>query len=330
MFPLNRQMKCVSLIRVSIALFAVAALCTIASRAFADPGDLYVTDLATGSVIVYAPDGTSTTFTSGLVSPQGIAFDQAFNLYVVDAGDGGPTSGTVFKYDLATKTQSTLISGLSNPVGLALHDADMIVAENGLNRVIRVPTGGDGRPSVFQLIDSPMGLSSHSFDQNSIAYIANGPEVLKVLTGSATDIDPDDGSRATEVSTITIDNVPNEVVFVSTDAGSITVLVNDVKQAPLGSGIADPRGMAFRPGLPVGEPTRPVTFSLLTVPAARSSTCSATRRRPSSQLAVSLTTWSFKRARRPRRRPRLPRRRRPQRQAGRQLRHQPQLLQPSY
>ncbi|HXA10428.1 MAG TPA: hypothetical protein VNW28_10630, partial [Chthoniobacterales bacterium] len=253
MFPLNRRKKRASLIKVSIALFAVSALCVIASRAYANVGDLYVTDLASGSVIVYAPDGTSTTFTSGLVSPQGIAFDQNFNLYVVDAGDGGTGNGTIFKYNIVTKAQSTLITGLSNPIGLALHGADLIVSENGMDRVTRVPTDGISPPSVFQLLPTPMGLSSHFFNNNTFSYIANGPEVLRVGSdGTNMDIDPNDGSRATEVSTITIQAIPTptpgEVVFVSTDAGQITTLVNGVKQAPVATGIMDPRGMAFRPG----------------------------------------------------------------------------------
>ncbi|MGH8092028.1 MAG: hypothetical protein ACREIF_00950 [Chthoniobacterales bacterium] len=258
MIPRHQQIAWGSAARFGIAaLFAVAAQFILSPSSLANPGDLYVTDLASGSVIDYAPDGSSTVFATGLVSPQGIAFDQAKNLYVVDAGDGSAGNGTIFKYDLASKTRSVLIGGLSNPIGLALDASDMLVCENGLNRVVRVPTDGVHPPSLFKVVTGPLGISSHAFGTASPVpfnrFIANGPEVLKVTgDGTTTDIDPNDGSRATEVSTVTISGVPSEVVFVSTDSGSITRLVNDVKTGPLATGILDPRGMAFRPGLPIG------------------------------------------------------------------------------
>ena len=232
MFQPNRRIAWASAARLGIAaLVAAAAQFILAPGSFANPGDLYVTDLDSGSVIVYAPDGTSTTFTTGLISPQGIAFDQAKNLYVVDAGDGSPGNGTIFKYDLPTKTQSTLLSGLNNPMGLALDGSDLLVSENGLNRVIRVPTEGGAPPSVFNIVTGPLGISSHAFEQSGFnRFIANGPSVFKVTQdGTRTDIDPNDGSRDTEVTSVSLLGTPIEVVFVSTDAGSITKIINGTR-----------------------------------------------------------------------------------------------------
>ena len=87
MFPPKRNPISSRLISACIALYTVAAGVTLTSSSFAAPGDLYVTDLATGSIIVYTPDGTRTTFDNGLTSPQGICFDQARNLYVADANN---------------------------------------------------------------------------------------------------------------------------------------------------------------------------------------------------------------------------------------------------
>src|SRR6266536_2159509 len=42
------------------------------SNAVAMPGDLYASDVATNSIVLYAHDGTKTTFATGLNSPQGI------------------------------------------------------------------------------------------------------------------------------------------------------------------------------------------------------------------------------------------------------------------
>jgi len=105
------------LTKLSLAILAIAAF-AFTSRSLADPGFLYVTDLADGSIKVYAPDGTPSTFATGLISPQGICFDQYKNLYVADAGDGGAGNGVIYKYDVITQDRITVISGLSNPIGI--------------------------------------------------------------------------------------------------------------------------------------------------------------------------------------------------------------------
>ncbi len=98
MFPYNRRTRRKSLTRFSIALFAVAAQFICTSHSFAAPGDLYVTDLATGSVVVYAPDGSATTFATDLTSPKASSLMPGFpsSIYVADAGDGGANHGVVY------------------------------------------------------------------------------------------------------------------------------------------------------------------------------------------------------------------------------------------
>ena len=57
-------------------------------------------------------DGNPTTFATGLVSPQGIAFDLSKNLYVCDAGDGGDGNGLIMRSMIhwATAASSVLAS----------------------------------------------------------------------------------------------------------------------------------------------------------------------------------------------------------------------------
>src|SRR3954453_18370930 len=98
MLATNKQRPSSPLIT-KFSLVMLAAAVAFTSTCVAAPGGLYVTDLATGSIDVYAPDGTPSTFTTGITSPQGIVFDQAKNLYVVDAGDGAAGTGAIFKYD---------------------------------------------------------------------------------------------------------------------------------------------------------------------------------------------------------------------------------------
>src|SRR6266516_8079942 len=162
------------------------------SNALALPGDLYASDLATNSIVVYALDGTKTTFATGLNSPQGVAFDHIGNLYVADAG-----SGNIFKFGRGGG-RTTFASGLLNPIGLVIDGPDMLVAESGGNVVLSFPLAGGSSRISIPGITGPIGLAFDGINR----YVANGPSVFKVAPdGTMSDIDPGDGSRDVEVST---------------------------------------------------------------------------------------------------------------------------------
>src|SRR5258708_6857514 len=112
MFATNRRASGALIVKLSLALLAGAAL-AFTSSSIAGPGDLYVTDLATGSIIRYLPDATASTFDTGLTSTQGIAFDKAKNLYVADAGDGSDGAGIIYKYDITVggSSKTTFFTG---------------------------------------------------------------------------------------------------------------------------------------------------------------------------------------------------------------------------
>lgn len=121
-----------------IALICSTVLGALAVDALAQPGDLYVTNLATNTIDLYSPEGVKSTFATGLNGPQGLAFDQAHNLYVADGG-----SGTIFKYDTAGN-QTILYTGLSAPVGLTVHGNRLLVVESGLERALSLRLDGSG------------------------------------------------------------------------------------------------------------------------------------------------------------------------------------------
>ncbi len=59
----------------------------------AAPDDLYEADFSSATVFKFAPDGTGSTFASGLNGPFGLAFDSSGNLFEGDVG-----SNTIFKF----------------------------------------------------------------------------------------------------------------------------------------------------------------------------------------------------------------------------------------
>jgi sugar lactone lactonase YvrE len=216
-------------IKVVVVFLAGAAEFACTSNASAAVGDLFVTELATNSIVVYAPDGTKTTFATGLNSPQGLAFDRFGNLYEADLG-----SGNIYKFT-ADGTRSTFASGLLNPVGLAFDGSGLLVAENSGNSIQRFAP--DGTKTLAMTVTAPLGLAFASLN----LYIANTSSVLKVASdGTSTDIDPSDASR-----NVALDSLNN--VFVSTSFGTVSKITPGGIKTTYASALEDPNGMAFRP-----------------------------------------------------------------------------------
>jgi len=247
MSPLNKRGVYSLITKLGFALIAALAQFAFATLVSATPGDLFVTDLATGSVIRYSPAGTATTFASGLISPQGIVFFQGNSsttsaLYVADSGDGGATSGIVYRYDLAGN-RTTFATSLDNPVGLAVDGGAILVAENGAGQIRRLPVDGSSG-TVSLTVANPMGIDAHASGQSGFftTYIATGASVFQVAPGgSPVDIDPGDDSRAAMVDFA--DNV-----FVTTGAGTISEIpANGSPKFTFASGLNDPHGVAFVP-----------------------------------------------------------------------------------
>ena len=214
-----------------ILLLAGATEFIFNSNALATPGDLYASDLATNSIVVYAIDGTKRTFATGLNSPQGLAFDFTGNLYVADAG-----SGNIYKFARGGG-RTTFASGVINPIGLAIDGPDLLVAENGGNVVSSFPLTGGSKTTSIPGITGPLGVGFDGINR----YVANTASVFKVAPdGTRTDIDPGDGSR-----NVTVDTRGN--VFVTTDSGGVTKINPNGGIIPFASGLIDPHGLAFRP-----------------------------------------------------------------------------------
>jgi hypothetical protein len=88
-----------------------AVVMLIASSAQAQ--NLFVSDMNSGNIYEFAPNGTRSTFASGLNGPQFMACDSAGNLFEADEG-----SGNIYEF-APNGTRTTFASGLASPVDLA-------------------------------------------------------------------------------------------------------------------------------------------------------------------------------------------------------------------
>jgi len=192
---IGRPLSRLALLLIPLAL-AFVALAIGVSTVNAVPGDLFVGDLGSGAIYKFAPDGTRSTFATGL-NPYGLAFDSASNLFEADgfgtiykfASDGTRSTfaatGFGFTYGLAFDsagnlfaadyedsntiykfapdgTRSTFATGLNNPVGLPFDSAgNLFEADYGTGTIYRFTP--DGTRSTFATgLNGPAGLAFDS------------------------------------------------------------------------------------------------------------------------------------------------------------------------
>lgn len=155
------------------ALAGLLALCCPITSPAA-PGDLYVAgydDHNYASVFRFTPNGTRSTFATGLYQPIAIAFDRKGNLFVADSGSGIPQMES-FIYKFALDGTRTTFASLSfySPYGITFDGAgNLFVAAGG--QIFKFTP--DGTMSVFASDVHPWPLA---FDKAGILYVgANLP-----------------------------------------------------------------------------------------------------------------------------------------------------------
>jgi sugar lactone lactonase YvrE len=108
-----------------------------------DAGDVYISDFGNPSfgngstVVKITPDGQVSTLATGLSgTPTGVVMDQNQNLYVAALN-----AGVIYRIG-ANGSKTTIATGLSGPVGLAVDPANnLYVAECSANRISRIVNG---------------------------------------------------------------------------------------------------------------------------------------------------------------------------------------------
>jgi sugar lactone lactonase YvrE len=187
-----------------ICPFVALVLAMGSSTANSAPGDLFEADYCSGTIYKFAPDGTRSTFATGVSSPDGLAFDSSGNLFA-----GASCCGVIFKF-APDGAQTIFASGLfTHPSGLAvdsagnLFEAEIVNVFSGSGNINKFAP--DGTRSTFTSeVTFPDGLA---FDGAGNLFEADdGTDTIYKFAS--------DGTRSTFATGI--DNGPAGLAFDST------------------------------------------------------------------------------------------------------------------
>ncbi len=261
----------------SLVVIAIALTTPLFSiNTYGAPGDLYETDLTSGTVFKFAADGTQSTFVSGLMTPIGIAFDGKGNTFIAEAGTGsvvkiapdgtqsafaaipdGPTglafdgSGNLFVSVFNTGVilkftpdgaQSAFASGLGNATGLVFdREGNLFVADLTAGAIYKFTSAGI-RTTLASGLSGPAALV---FDSSGNLLVTDN------VDGLIYKFTPD-GTMSTFASGIpgaagvVFDGDGN--LFVASNAdGTISKLTPDGTKSAFASGLAEATFLAFEP-----------------------------------------------------------------------------------
>jgi sugar lactone lactonase YvrE len=215
------------------AAFAGVILTLGALTAEGAPGDLFEADYCSGTIYKFAPDGTRTTFATGVSRPDGLAFDSAGNLFA-----GSNCCGVIFKF-APDGAQTIFASGLAHPSGLAfdsagnLFEAEVVNVFSGSGNINKFAP--DGTQSTFATLpNGPVGLA---FDSAGNLFATSGGMILKFAP---------DGTQSTFATGpgngLAFDSAGN--LFVSADTSIYKYTPGGV-QSTFATGLNGPFGLAF-------------------------------------------------------------------------------------
>jgi hypothetical protein len=95
-----------------LTLVLIALAVVLCSQTFALADDVFVSVGYTNSIYKFTPDGTRTTFASGVDGPEGLAFNSSGDLF-----EAAASSDCIYRF-APDGTKSTFADGLYGPAGL--------------------------------------------------------------------------------------------------------------------------------------------------------------------------------------------------------------------
>lgn len=128
-----------------------------------------------GNILEFTPGGAQSTFASGL-SPNGLAFDNAGNLFVAATG-----SGNIYEFTPGG-ARSTFASGLPYPIALAFNRAGNLFVTTYYGTIIEITPGGMNSTFASGL-NRPAGLA---FDSAGNLFEADGSGNIYEFTPGGT------------------------------------------------------------------------------------------------------------------------------------------------
>jgi sugar lactone lactonase YvrE len=217
--------------------------------AFDSAGNLFVARFWLNTITEIKPDGSQSTFASGLDHPGGLAFDSAGNLFEADL-----TGGYIYEFTPGG-VQSTFASGVYLPNSLAFDSAGNLFVGTGGGNVYKFTPGG-GQSIVASGLNGPV-----AFDGAGNLFIGNtgssSSSIIRITPG---------GVQSTFVSinnydvmAIAFNNTGDLFAAVSHGYGyndAILEITPGGVVSTFKSGLDSPFGLAFQGGpLPVPEPS---------------------------------------------------------------------------
>jgi Fn3 associated len=178
-------------------LGAIVLICASASAQ-----NLFVSGGAPGNgkIFEFTPDGVETIFSSGLNSPQNLAFDGEGNLFVVDGG-------AIYKFT-PDGVRTTFTLGLPSPLGLACDSADNLFVVDGSNIDKFTPEGV--RTTFAVGLNGPVAVVIDSADN---LFVTDSLDIVPPGHAHIYKFTPD-GTRSTFASGLL---APTGMAFDSTD-----------------------------------------------------------------------------------------------------------------
>jgi len=204
--------------------------------AFAAPQSLFESDFDSGTIFKFTPDGTKTTFASGLSGPGGLALDASGNLFEADEN-----SGKIFKFTPAG-TKTAFATGLNHPFGLAFDPAgNLFEADDGSGTIFKFTP--NGTKTIFAVgLSFPTALA---FDSMGNLFAASASP--NAGSGAIFKFTPN-GTKTTFATGL---NAPTGLAFSASgnllvsDSGTIAKFTPDGTKTIFASLLDGPTGLAF-------------------------------------------------------------------------------------
>jgi hypothetical protein len=158
---------------------------------FDGSGNLWISDADNNRVFKYTGPfssnatltaaGAATTLTLGLNRPEGLAFDQAGDLFVANEGIGSPCVGSVAKFSAPISNSApALLNGAENPYGLTFDAAGNLYVASSQNvhagcsnGILRYNAGNFSAGATPNTVDATGLIGNYFGDQLAIDSLGN-------------------------------------------------------------------------------------------------------------------------------------------------------------